>query len=121
MRVRRLGRGYAPIRPVKSIGSIRPETVAFTQRSEHSPKGLRSFRNRDQAPTSPHRNPDKAELGNCRGQEQFVRGERGNPRCYPGVLYVVGPAPSDQDIDIDKVVHGKSAESSFTASLVNGG
>ena len=49
---------------MKSIDCIRQKTVTFTQQSEHSSKGLRGFRNRYQAPTLLHRNPDKPELGN---------------------------------------------------------
>ena len=44
-----------------------------------------------------------------------------NPRSGPLVIDVIGPAPGDQDVDVQQVIHGKSDSSSRTASVVSGG
>jgi hypothetical protein len=39
----------------------------------------------------------------------------------PLMIDVIGPAPGDQDVDVQQVIHGKSDSRSRTASVVRGG
>ena len=77
----------------------------------------------DVASGSLHGDPYEAEFRDRGGHElrRLLSSGRTNPRNGPLVIDVIGPAPGDQHVDVQQVVHGKSVSSSRTASVVSGG
>ena len=70
-----------------------------------------------------HRDPYEAEFRDGGGHQLYrlPSSEDANPRRGPLMIDVIGPAPGDQDVDVQQVIHGKSDSSSRTASVVSGG
>ncbi len=95
----------------------------MTQRTDHRCQGVHCVGKGQPAPGSLQRNPDKPQLRNRRGEEDYPAFplRRANPGSGPFVLDVVRPSPGDQHIDIEKVLHGNSVSISRTRSVVSGG
>ena len=114
-------RGHTPPGPVARSLVIWKEPMPSTQGGQHSRQDLAGLVHGDPPGGSLDGDTDKPELRNRRGENPVPGRKRCDPRRHLPVVQVVGPAPGNQDIDIEEKSHGKSAMMSRTVSRVSGG
>jgi hypothetical protein len=121
----RVGRPRGRLAPSRKIVRrlvVSQESVARAQRREHVRQGLARFADGHASGGALDGHSHEAELRDRRGEQDGARPPPGcgKPFYRALMLDVIGPAPRDEDVDIEKVVHGKSASNSRTAWVVNG-
>ena len=114
----------APQRPWPGRGLIVGQERVFPAKSsKHSFQRFGNLFNGEQSSSALKRDPDEAQFRNRRGCQRRspFRFRRGNPSRRPGMIHMIGPSPSDQNVDIEQVFHhGKSDSISRTFPVVSG-
>ncbi len=113
----------APLREVTCPPVVDQKTMTDSQGSHHACQRFARLFHRHESFRALDRNPHEAEFWDRRHQQDrgLLLSDGGDPSHSPLMLDVIGPTPSDEDIDIQEVFHGKSERSSRTDSVVSGG
>ncbi len=114
---------FAPLRPCSRSHVVWQERVGGAKHLDHALEHGTGLIRSNPAARSLNRDADEAEFRDRRGQE--LRAEpsslSGEPNRDARMIGVVSPSPSDQQIDVEEVVHGKSDSISQTELVVSGG
>ncbi len=124
MRVRGLGRAGAPCGPGTCRGKIvRQKLMPRAEGCQHAREDLRRICQAHAPAAALNGDTDEAELHDGRGVQLHVAAALGlaDPLGRAEVIRVIGPAPGEEEVHVQKVFHGKSASISRTAALVSGG
>ena len=97
--------------------------MARSEGFQHGREHSGGFGHGHTSETSLHRDTHKTDLGDRGGQKLnaafFLAG--GDPPRGSFVVHMIFPAPRDQHIDVEQVIHGKSASNSRVDATVSGG
>ncbi len=123
VRVGRAGVCGAPAGPLGSRHVVGKELVDRAEGFQHPAQDLGGLRHGEASPCPLHRNADKTHLWDGRSEE--LHAALFLLLCDPTrralVVGMIPPAPGDQHIDIQKMIHGKSASMSRVDSTVSFG
>lgn len=97
--------------------------MLFAQLLQHAFQNSASQRCCNLTAAALHGNTDKTQLRNGRCEQHVGTGsfDSGNPAGNTLVFCMITPPPGDEDVDIQKIVHGKSDSISPTLCVVRAG
>ena len=122
MSVRSLAGCPAPVGKIFAGLVVGQKPIVLAQSSQHVCQHLAGQLDRQPSAAALQGNPNKTKLGDRRGVKEriLLPAHGGDPMDHPLVIEMIRPAPGHQYMDIQEIVHGNSASSSFTSWVLRG-